>query len=181
MEHRAPLHRARWLAAPIVALALVLTTPQQAAAERPGVRFGMSGAVGGVAGSVDGLYGGGQLRLGVQWTRSFATYGMTQGLIGGFVPPAPGSDVFGVMLNSLMLEGTVGIVQIGFGPAFDFVWGCDGTPSQWSCGSVGPYFGLDARGALRLGMLTLSLDVHPTWVNHDNALVWITFGVGFDV
>lgn len=182
MTIRARSSRLSFLAAPVLALALLGAAPRPAAAEIPGLRVGLSGAVGGFGGSISGLYGGAQGRIGIQWTRSFATYFMGQGMIGGFVPtPSGGANAVGIWLNAFMLEGTVDIVQLGFGPAFDFFWGCDATPSQTACGSVGPYFGLDARGALRFGLFTLSLDVHPIFLSHDSSAVFVTLGFGLDV
>ncbi len=174
-------NRTTGAAAIALALGLAFAAPTTARADPPRPRVGISIAGGGFAGTVYGWYGGLQGRLGVQWNEGFATYIMSQGLVGTIGPDRGSGAIAGSMLNTLMLEGTIAhLVQLGGGPGFDFIWGCSTSQHPDVCSSVGPYFSLDARGALRFRPFTLSLDVHPMWLARNAVATWITLGFGVD-
>ena len=173
--------RTAGLTAIALALGLALAAPPTARAEVPMPRVGISVAGGGFAGTVRGWYGGLQGRLGVQWSEGFATYVMSQGLVGTIGPDRGSGAVAGALLDTLMFEATIGeMIQLGGGPGFDFIWGCSSSQHPDVCSTVGPYFSLDARAALRILAFTLSLDVHPMWLAHDAVATWATLGLGFD-
>lgn len=168
------------------ALLLSLCVPSPASAhdyyrDGPRLRFGVSGAGGVTAGSVDGPYGGAQLRVGVQWTDGFATYVMGQGMLGVFSPWDSRDDVFGVVLHTLMFEATVGRhFQFGGGPSLDFLFGCENVPENSDCGATSVFFGLDLRAALHFSPFTISFDVHPMWFRTDSMAVLFILGLGVD-
>lgn len=148
---------------------------------QPHFRWGISGAGGGFAGPVTGLYGGLQVRLGAQLTEGFAMYYMGQALVGSFIPSSAGASLVGIALNSLMFEGRVGRhFQFAGGPSLDFLWGCDGTPVNGACGSTPVYFGLDGRVGLHFHPLTISFDVHPMFFRPDAVDVLLILGIGVD-
>jgi hypothetical protein len=147
----------------------------------PSFRWGVSGAGGGFAGTVTGLYGGVQVRLGGQITDSFAIYYMGQGLLGSFVPTSSGANFIGMSLNSAIFEGTVGRhFQFGGGPSLDFLFGCSGNPANASCGATPIFFGLDGRMALHFHPLTISFDVHPMFFRPDAMALLLMLGIGVD-
>ena len=183
----APIRIARLLGLSILLLATSATTASAQYYSPPRVRFGINGHGGGFVGATHGAVGGLGVRLGVQVNDLFAVYVQGQGLIGQFLP-SPGDGLAGFAFHSLMFELTLAdVVQLGLGPALDFVWGCDGT-YQPSCAGTGPYLGGDARLAVVLGGrgpgrrsgLEFSFDVHPTWFG-ETASVALLFGLGYEL
>jgi len=147
----------------------------------PHFRWGISAAGGGFAGSIDGLYGGGQARFGVQFTDGFAVYYQGQGLIGSFIPTSNGASLVGISLNSVMFEARLGRhFELAGGPSLDFLWGCDGTPVNGTCGTSNTFFGLDGRIAGHFRPFTVSFDVHPMFFRSDAAAVLMILGLGVD-
>jgi hypothetical protein len=155
--------------------------------DRPRVRFGVSGVGGGFVGAAHGALGGAAVRIGIQANDVVGIYLQAQGLIGQFLP-APGDGLAGFAFHSLMIDFTIADrVQIGVGPALDFVWGCDGR-YQHACSGSGPYLGGDLRlaflagdrGPGRRSGLVFSFDAHPTWFG-DDAAITLLFGIGFEL
>jgi hypothetical protein len=170
--------------------AIVAAAPAPVAAQRydrPRVRFGISGVGGGFVGAAHGALGGAAVRVGIQANDVVAVYLQAQGLIGQFLP-APGDGLAGFAFHSLMIDFTIAdVVQIGVGPALDFVWGCDGR-YQHSCSGQGPYLGGDVRlaflagdhGPGRRSGLVFSFDAHPTWFG-DDAAITLLGGIGYEM
>jgi hypothetical protein len=157
------------------------------------VRFGIDGTGGAMfRHGNDAGFGGLRGRIGLQLGDWFAIYYQATGLVGAFMHGNSGEDrALGMLFNTGMLEVTVfDMVQLGVGPSADIIWGCsEHGQSGTTCNNNGPYFGLDGRvavailphmGGNRMG-LTLSADVHPTWIDSDHIGLSVLGGIGFDV
>lgn len=178
--------------ASLVALSLLLVAASAAPAsaqryDHARVRFGISGVGGGFVGAAHGALGGAAVRVGIQINDVVAVYLQGQGLIGQFLP-SPGDGLAGFAFHTLMVDFTIAdAVQIGVGPALDFVWGCDGR-YQPSCSGSGPYLGGDVRLAFLAGShgpgrregFVFSFDAHPTWFGNDAAITLLA-GIGFEL
>ena len=153
----------------------------------PRLRFGVSAVGGGFVGPIHGGVGGIAARVGVQFNDVVAVYLQAHGLIGSFLPERRTGTLAGFAFHELMLELTLfDHLQVGAGPSLDFIWGCS-EANGWTntCGRSGPFFGGDLRVAVAVGGhdrarragIVFSVDAHPTWVDHDAALMML-FGIG---
>lgn len=133
------------------------------------LRFGLGAAGGGFANSIQGVYGGLYLQLGVQFNSWFALYYQTQGLVGGYLAELSGKFA-GFWYNEVLAEVTIAnFLQVGAGPSIDVIKGCEagvrnvqmevpGTgmsvevPEPYQgCGKEAFFWGGDARVAMALG------------------------------
>jgi hypothetical protein len=157
----------------------------------------------GSAGAVPGIQGFGAglaLRLGAQINQWFAMYYQPHLVLGGtvsesappvpnvpgFMPPKlPSATVIGAVFNSVLLEATLPVLQIGAGPSLD-VLGIKGFSLLKSDpGSTNAYFGVDGRVAIVIGGhgpgshagFAINANVHPTfWTG--GVLTTFSLGLG---
>ncbi len=165
----------------VVTLLLLLPSmPAAAQSYDSNLRFGLGLDYGGLFGRDDGGAGGLRVQLGARVHEYVAVYYQGQALGAGFVGSESGTGMF-LGWNAVLVELNYGIFQIGAGPSFDVMFGCDvgvsqSTPSASGCfESVAP--GLATRAALRFGMFTVSVDLHATF-NETGPMVWGLMGLG---
>ena len=171
-----PRRHRSWLPTVLTfALATVgLVAGPPARAEAQSFVGGLSAVGGGFAGTPDGAVGGAQLRLGFE-ADAFEMFAQFSGLVGSVLSGPNGGTVQGLLWNSVLLGGHVGVLHLGIGPSADLAWGCD---TGTGCFDGLPLFGIDARVALNLGPVVVSAQLHPTWLR--DIPVWGALGgVGF--
>ncbi|MDQ3030825.1 MAG: hypothetical protein M3Y87_00245 [Myxococcota bacterium] len=164
-----------------LALSFVLATvapcaPSRAAADGP-VVVGISAEGGGFLGDVQGALGGVAVRLGVRPLPWLSVYAQSHGLAGVLTSGPRGGSAQGVLWNTAMIGTHLGPLHLAGGPSLDFAWGCG---EQAGCIRGAPLFGLDARAALHLDPLVVSIDVHPTWISGE-PVVGMVGGLGWEL
>lgn len=133
---------------------------------------------GGFVDQAEGLMGGGNLHLGVQFF-GVEIYGLVQGFMGSYLGGPHDGVVVGMLWNSAMFGFGVDMFHLAVGPSIDYAWSCANSALVSNCYQGNPLFGLNARAAIQLGGFAITLDVHPSFYG-PSTVTAIVLGVGFE-
>ena len=122
-----------------------------------GVRVGVAFGGGFFAGSVSGGMGGVGLGLGAQFGPLGVVYKFHQ-FVGQYTDGIRNEDFYAAW-NTLYFDYRFSHFIVGLGPSMDFVWNCRAP----ACEGGGPYFGIEARFAVRISRFHVGLGTHPTF------------------
>ncbi|MBW2463064.1 MAG: hypothetical protein JRH11_15550 [Deltaproteobacteria bacterium] len=123
-----------------------------------GVRLGASLGGGFFVGSVSGGMGGLGAGIGAQFGPLGFMYKFH--FFSGYFESGGFGDNFYAAWNTIIVDYKfLRIFQIGIGPSMDFVWNC----AVQACRDTGPYAGLEARFAVKLGPIKVGVGIHPTF------------------
>jgi len=147
--------------------------PSEGSIRFTGVRVGLSLGGGFFVGAVGGGMGGIGVGLGAQFGPLGFMYKFH--FFTGYYTSQERSENFYAAWNTVIVDYKfLKFFELGVGPSIDFVWNCLAEP----CRNAGPYFGVEARFAVKLGPIKVGLGIHPTFFD-GGALntMFIYFGI----
>lgn len=123
-----------------------------------GVRIGVSLGGGFFVGSVSGGMGGMGAGIGAQFGPLGVLYKFH--MFSGYYASGGISENFYAAWNTLLFDYKfLEFFEIGLGPSVDFVWNCRAV----ACQDSGPFFGFEARFAIRIPFMKIGIGIHPTF------------------
>jgi hypothetical protein len=145
------------------------------------LRLAIGGVGGFFLGDTNGGMGGLHIQAGVQINRLVAVFYQGQQMAGLF---DNAGSIFS--FNQAMVDFTIAdTLQLGVGPSIDFISGCQNDNNLVTRCSDVSFFGADGRIAVVLGRhrhwrrsgLMLGFDVHPTFLDNNQAIVSLLFSI----